>query len=167
MHRRTLIAFFAVVQIAAASRGCPVQSGLAASSRASAVKSCIFDHLTLRTPAGTCRPRAKKYPATVRGRSERAIYDSSLIFGVPYATLLQIARCESALNPSARYEGHYGLFQFLPQTFHHGAAELQHDTGLVAHTYWDPRDAAYVAGYLFAVGHAWDWTCVGELLPHS
>ncbi|GAC1511652.1 MAG: hypothetical protein NVS2B16_13360 [Chloroflexota bacterium] len=120
---------------------------------------CIFDQQALRTKANTCRPRARTYPSTVRGIVRRAIYDSALTFGIPYNILLQIARCESALNPHATNGTHFGLFQFAPETFHQGSHGMKHDTGIVARSYWNAHDASYVAGYLFAIGRAPNWTC--------
>ncbi len=120
---------------------------------------CIFDHMTLRTPAHTCRPRARSYPASVKGKAERAIYDSSLIFGIPYSVLLAIGRCESALNPHASNGTHFGLFQFDPGTFISAASLLHRDTGIVARSYWNALDSSYAAGYLFATGHSPAWTC--------
>ena len=120
---------------------------------------CIFDHRTLRTPATICRPRAKHYPARVHGAAERAIYDSILLFGIPYSVLLQIAECESGLNPVASNGSHFGLFQFAPATFQRGALDMFQETGVVARSYWNPLDAAYVAGYLFATGQSPAWSC--------
>ena len=80
--------------------------------------------------------------------------------GVPYPILLRIARCESGLNPRASYSGHYGLFQFLPDTFRGGAQGMRTETGIAAHSYWNPADSSYVAGYLFAIGKAPSWGCL-------
>lgn len=122
-------------------------------------QTCIFDRVSLRTTPGTCRPRAVAYPPSVKGRVRRAIYDGAVIFGIPYSVLLKIAQCESGLNPRATNGPHFGLFQFLPDTFRQGARSLRHETGIVAHSYWNPRDASYVAGYLFAIGKAPSWAC--------
>src|SRR5436305_5785699 len=73
----------------------------AAGKHSGQTSACIFDHMMLRSPTTKCRPRAKAYPATVKGRVQRSIYDSSLTFGIPFAVLLNIAKCESALNPKA------------------------------------------------------------------
>ncbi|MGI8827059.1 MAG: transglycosylase SLT domain-containing protein [Chloroflexota bacterium] len=120
---------------------------------------CIFDQQNLKTESGACRPHALAYPPQVRGRVRRAIYDSALIFGVPYKILLAIGRCESGLNPRANNGTHFGLFQFAPDTFRRGARALRHDTGIAASSYWRARDSAYVAGYLFATGRAPSWAC--------
>src|SRR5437588_5722278 len=115
--------------------GCIVASlglGLVPSKRSEAVRmhsgqraACIFDHMMLRSPTTRCRPRAKAYPSTVHGKVQRAIYDSSLTFGIPFAVLLNIAKCESSLNPRAAHAGHYGLFQFVPDTFREAASQLR------------------------------------------
>lgn len=123
-------------------------------------RSCIYDHTSLHSTPGTCRPKAIAYPPSIRGRVRRAIYDSALTFGVPYHLLLKIARCESGLNPRARDGNHFGLFQFLPDTFRAGSSTMRSMTGIVAHTYWNPLDSAYVAGFLFAVGKADRWACL-------
>lgn len=121
--------------------------------------SCIFDQQMLRTESGICRPTAVHYPRRVKGVVRRAIYDGALTFGIPYTVLLKIAKCESSLNPRASYAGHFGLFQFLPQTFTQGSQLLGRDTGIVARNYWNARDASYVAGYLFATGRSPAWAC--------
>jgi hypothetical protein len=82
-----------------------------------------------------------------------------MTFGIPYQVLLKIARCESGLNPYAAYRGHYGLYQFLPETFYRGARELRTQTGVMAHSYWNALDASYVAGFLFATGQSRRWAC--------
>jgi hypothetical protein len=123
---------------------------------------CVFDHSVLRTAPDTCRPHAITYPKKVHGKVRKAIYDSALTFGVPYSILLQIAKCESGLNPKARGYGYYGLFQFAPDTFKEGATELLTMTGIIARSYWKPTDASYVAGFLFAIGKAPAWSCEGQ-----
>jgi hypothetical protein len=120
---------------------------------------CIYDHLTLRTSAHTCRPRARVYPATVTTSAERAVYDSALIFGVPYPILLSIARCESGLNAHASNGRRFGLFQFAPATFRRASAALRAQTGIVARSYWKALDSSYAAGFLFATGKSVSWTC--------
>lgn len=137
----------------------PAGTVAAAGSHPEYANNCIFDHMMLWTPDGTCRPQAKSFPSHVVGKARRAIYDSALTFGIPYNVLLAIGRCESGLKTHARNAGHFGLFQFLPQTFKRGVALLRRDTGIVARSYWNPLDSAYVAGYLFATGRAGSWTC--------
>lgn len=120
---------------------------------------CIFDHMMLRSPGTICRPRAKAYPPSVQGAVQRSIYDSALTFGIPFSVLLNIARCESALDPRARNGGHYGLFQFVPATFRAAALRLHNTTGVAARSYWNSLDSAYVAGFMFATGAATSWSC--------
>lgn len=135
-------------------------SGTALGQTAPPEHGCAFDRMMLTTRRGVCRPRALSYPSRVHTGVQKAIYDASLTFDVPYPILLKVARCESGLNPKARYRGHFGLYQFLPATFKQGKRLMVRDTGITAHSYWNARDSAYVAGYLFAVGHAPSWTCV-------
>ncbi len=137
----------------------PALARTTALSHSSGSRNCIFDHQSLWTPAGTCRPRAKHYPATVKGGVERAIYDGTLTFGIPYSVLLQIASCESGLNPRASNGSHFGVFQFAPNTFQLGAQRLLQETGIVARNYWNALDSTYVAGYYFAEGQSLSWTC--------
>jgi hypothetical protein len=120
---------------------------------------CVFDHFTLSTAHGRCRPRARAYPAYVSNHVRRSIYDSALTFGIPYPVLLKIAKCESGLNPRAAYRGHFGLYQFLPETFLRGARDLRSETGVAARSYWNPLDSSYVAGFLFATGQSRSWAC--------
>ncbi len=120
---------------------------------------CIFDHMMLRSTSSVCRPRARIYPRAVKGSVERAIYDGSLTFGIPFEVLLNIAKCESGLNSRADNGAHFGLFQFAPSTFTRAALQLRKSTGVVARSYWDPLDSAYVAGYMFATGEAPRWAC--------
>jgi hypothetical protein len=131
----------------------------AAGERAQQAPTCIFDHLNLRTAPHTCRPRAKSYPPNVTTSVERAIYDSSLTFGIPYPVLFAIGRCESGLNPHASNGRRFGLFQFAPATFRRAIALLRAQTGIVAHTYWSALDSSYAAGFLFATGQSVSWTC--------
>lgn len=122
-------------------------------------RSCVFDHLTLWTPSGTCRPRARQYPVGVAGSVRRAIYDSALIFSLPYTALLQVARCESGLNPRARNGVYRGLFQFLPRTFSRASTRMRRETGIMATSVWSARDASYAAGYMFVTRAGGSWTC--------
>ena len=133
---------------------------LATSGTHSVASGCIFDHNQLWTAPGTCRPQAKSYPKYVDTQVERAVFDSSRLFGVPYKLLLGIAKCESGLNPMAANGDHYGLFQFLPQTFAKGRQLMRSMTGVVATTPWRALDASYVAGFLFAYGEATSWACL-------
>jgi hypothetical protein len=148
----------------------PVDSGGTAAARAKphdqSPRICVFDRMSLHSAPGTCRPQATSYPPNVTGSVKRAIYDSAMTFGVPYQVLLEIAKCESSLNPNARDGKHYGLFQFLPSTFREGQRAMQTMTGIQAHTYWNPLDASYVAGFLFAVGKANRWACLSQVQRH-
>lgn len=154
--RRAILAASLVLCALAVTR--PTQTdATAGSSRHASV--CIYDHLSLRSAPGVCRPRARAYPPTVVGAVPHAIYDASLTFGIPYAILLGIAECESGLNSRAAYSGHYGLYQFLPATFRAGATGLRKETGIGARSYWNALDAAYVAGYMFVTGKSALWSC--------
>jgi hypothetical protein len=141
--------------------------GLAARGTHSAQRpACVYDHMTMRTLPGICRPRAIRYPPNVRGGVKRSIYDSALTFGMPYKVLYAVAKCESSLNPKASYLGHYGLYQFLPDTFRRAAAELQREMGVTATSYWSALDASYAAGYLFVTGESRNWTCEKRAVQH-
>lgn len=129
------------------------------------VPACVFDHAMLRTSHGTCRPRARRYPANVKTGVQRSIYDGALTFGIPYLTMLRLARCESHLDPLASDGTHDGLYQFLPSTFSSGARRLRKSTGIRATSWWNPLDAAYVAGYLFAIGQSQQWSCAASATP--
>lgn len=124
---------------------------------------CVFDHMNLWTAPGACRPQAKSYPPRIRGKVRRAIYDSALTFGVPFKVLLRIGKCESALNPRASNGTHFGLFQFAPDTFKRASRLMRVETGVQAHSYWNPLDASYAAGYLFATGGSVSWSCEPSL----
>lgn len=126
---------------------------------------CTFDHQTLWTPASSCRPRAKSYPPKVVGFVRHAIYDTALMFGMPYSVLLKIAKCESGLNTRAVNGPYRGLFQFLPATFHSATRGLKTETGVVARSVWNARDSSYAAGYLFATGMSRSWTCEKPITP--
>jgi hypothetical protein len=163
MKGRALRALSLLVMLAAglSSRGIP--PARAGAERSTQGHACVFDHLSLHTDPHTCRPRARAYPRYVRGPVERSIYDSALTFGMPYPTLLAIAQCESGLNPHASNGTHFGLFQFVPDTFRRAAVQLRSETGVVAKSYWNPLDAAYAAGYMFVTGESTSWSCVSAL----
>lgn len=153
--RRALRAAVLCLAVVATQRG----AVHADTKQATSNSPCVFDHTYLRSSSKTCRPRAKAYPSYVHGKVQRAIYDSAVLFGVPYKVLAQVAQCESSMNPQANNGGHIGLFQFLPATFRRGAQQLRGATGVVARSAWKPEDASYVAGYLFTLGEATSWTC--------
>jgi soluble lytic murein transglycosylase-like protein len=119
--------------------------------------------MTLTTRPHTCRPRARAYPSYIKDSVQKAIYDSALVFGVPYATLLSIARCESALNPKASNGSHFGLYQFAPATFRRAASQMRQQIGVLAHTYWSALDSSYTAGYMFVTGSASSWSCISAI----
>lgn len=142
-----------VAVVGAAGRPAGVKAGSAR------VSTCIFDHDMLRTSHGMCRPRARAYPGKIKTSVERSIYDGALTFGIPYTVMLKVARCESHLDPNADDGIHVGLYQFLPSTFSSGARKLRRATGISAGNYWNPLDATYVAGFLFATGESQQWSC--------
>lgn len=158
MQKRAPEMLVAVLAVALLMMG-PYHQGNAATMQFKQAHACVYDHVALRTTPDLCRPRARAYPPQVVGKVRHAIYDSALTFGMPYPVLLKIAECESALNPRASNGSHFGLFQFAPDTFNRAAGQLRATTGVSARSYWNPLDASYVAGYLFATGQASSWTC--------
>lgn len=155
-----LAALLALSTVLGAGRNTTIAAGPGSRS----ARLCIFDHTALRTAPGTCRPQARSYPSRVTGSVRKAIYDGALTFGVPYVTMLQIAKCESGLNPRASSRKYFGLFQFLPATFKTGVRMMLRNTGITAKSYWNARDASYVTGFVFAIGGARAWTCT-EAIP--
>jgi Transglycosylase SLT domain len=137
----------------------PSRRAQAARARSGQRAACIFDHMMLRSPTTKCRPHARAYPSTVKGRVQRSIYDSALTFGIPFSVLLNIAKCESSLNPRAVHGEHYGLFQFVPATFREAASRLRANTGVTVKSFWNPLDSAYVAGFMFVTGDSRRWSC--------
>jgi hypothetical protein len=131
--------------------------------RAAQARSCVYDHMTMHTGPTRCRPRARAYPSSVASSVQKAIYDSSLEFGVPYKTLLTIAKCESALDPRASSGTHFGLYQFAPATFKRAISQMRTQTGVMAHSYWNALDSAYTAGFMFVTGAASSWSCVSAI----
>jgi soluble lytic murein transglycosylase-like protein len=86
-------------------------------------------------------------PSSVIGIIEAA----AARWGVSGAWMVQIARCESGLRPTAvNSAGPYlGLFQFLPSTFtHNGGTNI-----------WDAADQANITAKMLAHGQAWQWSC--------
>jgi soluble lytic murein transglycosylase-like protein len=72
-------------------------------------------------------------------------------WGVSGAWMVQIARCESGLRPTAvNAAGPYlGLFQFLQSTFtHNGGTSI-----------WDAANQANVTAKMLAHGQAYQWSC--------
>jgi len=158
MQKRAQGTLVASLVVALLSMG-PYRQGVAAATQFQQAHACVYDHEALRTATDHCRPRARAYPSQVVGTVRHAIYDSALTFGLPYPVLLKVAQCESALNPHASNGSHFGLFQFAPDTFKRAAGQLRANTGVSARSYWNPLDASYVAGYLFATGQSSSWTC--------
>jgi soluble lytic murein transglycosylase-like protein len=86
-------------------------------------------------------------PSSVIGIIEAA----AARWGVSGAWMVQIARCESGLRPTAvNSAGPYlGLFQFLQSTFtHNGGTNI-----------WDAADQANITAKMLAHGQAWQWSC--------
>jgi Transglycosylase SLT domain len=86
-------------------------------------------------------------PSSVIGIIEAA----AARWGVSGAWMVQIARCESGLRPTAvNPAGPYlGLFQFLQSTFtHNGGTNI-----------WDAADQANIAAKMLAHGQAYQWSC--------
>jgi hypothetical protein len=86
-------------------------------------------------------------PSSVIGIIEAA----AARWGVSGAWMVQIARCESGLRPTAvNSAGPYiGLFQFLQSTFtHNGGTNI-----------WDAADQANIAAKMLAHGQAHQWSC--------
>jgi hypothetical protein len=163
MKVHALLASLLLVAVPAGSLGSGIPSAQAGEVHAAQSQLCVYDHMTLKTGPGTCRPRAKAYPSYVRGAVKKAIYDSALVFGVPYMTLLEIARCESALNPRASNGTHFGLYQFAPATFRRASSQMREQIGVLAHSYWRALDSSYTAGYMFVTGSASSWSCISAI----
>lgn len=159
MERRAVRALLAAVLFSLAGSLAPPAVGWTAGARTGQTHSCIYNHAMLRTNPGSCQPRARVYPVYVKGKVRRAIYDGALIFGIPFQLLLTIGRCESGLNPHASNGRRFGLFQFAPETFRRAAFRMRKEIGVVAHSYWNPLDSSYAAGYLFATGYSLSWSC--------
>jgi hypothetical protein len=160
MERLRRHALFAVAAGLVPLLGFQLQPGTAAAAgHQGQQRPCIFDHQSLWSAPGTCRPRAKAYPSQVATAVQKSIYDGAVTFGLPYRILLKIARCESGLNPKATNGTHFGLYQFAPETFRRAVTDMLGQTGVQATTYWSALDSAYAAGYLFATGASRSWSC--------
>jgi soluble lytic murein transglycosylase-like protein len=86
-------------------------------------------------------------PSSVIGIIEAA----AARWGVSGAWMVQIARCESGLRPTAVNPGgpYIGLFQFLQSTFtRNGGTNI-----------WDATDQANITAKMLAHGQAWQWSC--------
>lgn len=106
------------------------------------------------TPAPVARhvaPLPPPGPPPAPGTIEAIIQAAATKWGVSYAWMLKIARCESGLNPRAyNPAGPYiGLFQFLPSTFKaHGGTDI-----------YDPVQQADITGFMLSHGGAGAWGC--------
>lgn len=76
------------------------------------------------------------------------------VYGVSSSWMLNIARCESTYGQDWAYEGHYGLYQYLPSTW----AEYSADAGVSA-PFSDMDAQAHVTAWALANGHAGAWQC--------
>ena len=97
------------------------------------------------TPIVAAAPLAS--PTSIIGIIEAA----AARWGVSGSWMVQIARCESGLRPTAyNPSGPYiGLFQFLMSTFtHNGGTNI-----------YDPTDQANIAAKMLAHGQAHQWSC--------
>jgi soluble lytic murein transglycosylase-like protein len=89
------------------------------------------------------------------GSATDAIAQAAARWGVSYGWLLRVAECESGLNPGAQNpSGASGLFQFMPGTYWLYASRIGE-----TRSYWDAYGAANVAGWMFAHGLSYQWTC--------
>jgi len=80
-------------------------------------------------------------------------------FGQDGAWMLQVARCESSLNPRAvGLAGERGLFQFLPTTWAANAGRLGYGESDV----WDAVAASRVTAEMWSRGQEWQWTCASR-----
>lgn len=78
---------------------------------------------------------------------------AALHWGVPTATLLRKARCESSLNPFAvSPDGAIGLMQFMPGTFA--------STPYRRHPLTSAKWSALAAGWMHHVGRGREWSCL-------
>jgi chitinase len=83
-------------------------------------------------------------------------------YGVSAAWMIEVATCESTLNPAAINYGYSagggnptGLFQFLPSTFVKNAV----DAGMSGANIWSADDSAHVAAFMFSIGQSDQWQC--------
>jgi hypothetical protein len=99
----------------------------------------------------------------------------SQLYNVSTGWMVDVAECESSLNPAAyNPSGATGLFQFKPTTYYYWRNILNWDTtyapGLASQRQWDPewRDVndpeaqTHVAAYMFYRGHSYEWECVSR-----
>lgn len=81
------------------------------------------------------------------------IYAAADRYGQSRSAMLQVARCESVLDPYAvnPYSNASGLFQFLPGTWA--------TTPFAAENIFDPVANANAAGWMWSVGRRGEWVC--------
>jgi len=81
------------------------------------------------------------------------IHEAAGNYGQSADDMLQVARCESGLNPSAVGGGgtYYGLYQFVPTTFA--------GTPYGSYDIFDPWANANAAAWMWSEGHRGDWVC--------
>jgi hypothetical protein len=78
------------------------------------------------------------------------IYAAAARYGVDGDYLVNVAMCESNLDPGAvGIHGEIGIFQFMDYTFFaHGGTDI-----------WSVADQADVAARMFANGEGYNWVC--------
>lgn len=76
------------------------------------------------------------------------------VYGVSSSWMLNIARCESTYGQDWAYMGHYGLYQYLPETW----ADYSSQAGVSA-PLSDMDAQAHVTAWALANGHAGAWEC--------
>jgi uncharacterized protein YraI len=81
------------------------------------------------------------------------IYAAADSYGQNRAAMLQVAQCESLLDPNAvnQWSGASGLFQFLPGTFA--------STPYANYNIFDPWANANAAAWMWSVGRRGEWVC--------
>ena len=88
-----------------------------------------------------------------RDEIRQIIYEAADFYGQDRADMLQVARCESDLVPTAvnSVGGSYGLFQFKPFTWD-GTPYAEYDI-------FDPRANAMAAAWMWANDMKHHWVC--------
>jgi uncharacterized protein YraI len=91
--------------------------------------------------------------AAVGGSVIDIIYAAADAYGQDRAAMLQVAQCESVLDPNAvnPYSAASGLFQFLPGTWA--------TTPFAGYNIFDPWANANAAGWMWSVGRRGEWVC--------
>jgi uncharacterized protein YraI len=81
------------------------------------------------------------------------VYAAADAYGQDRAAMLQVAQCESVLDPNAvnPYSGASGLFQFLPGTWA--------TTPFAGYNIFDPWANANAAAWMWSVGRRGEWVC--------